>query len=69
MELANAPAALSDQPCPCKLPRQGDTANGELRASDVGPVLRRFLTRAESFFDGRLSLTLCDELIRGQVPK
>ena len=36
---------------------------------DVGPVLRRFLTRADDFFDGRLSLTLCDELVRGQVPE
>ena len=36
---------------------------------DVAPVLRRFFTRAESFFDDRLSLTLCDELVRSQVPK
>ncbi len=52
-----------------KLPRQGDTANGELRAFDVAPILRRFLTRADDYFDDRLSLTLCDELVRGQVPK
>lgn len=36
---------------------------------DVAPVLRRFLTRADDCFDDRLSLTLCDELVRGQVPK
>ncbi len=52
-----------------KLPRQGDTAKGELRPSDVGPILRRFLTRADDCFDDRLALTLCDELVRGQVPE
>jgi len=34
-----------------KLPCQGDTAKGELLASDVGPVLRQFLTRTNGFFD------------------
>ncbi len=53
----------------CKLPRQGDTAKGELRASDVGPVTRQSLTRTEGVFDDRLSLTLCDKLIRSQVPE
>jgi len=42
---------------------------GECLASDLSPVLRRFLTRADDFFDGRLSLTLCDELVRCQVPE
>ena len=36
---------------------------------DVGPVSRQLLTRAESFFDGLLSLTLADELAWSQVPK
>jgi len=34
-----------------KLPRQGDTAKGELLAVDVGPIPRRFLTRTNGFFD------------------
>ncbi len=51
-----------------KLPCQRDTATGELLASDVGPVPRQLLTRAEGFFDDRLPLTLADKLIRGQVP-
>ena len=37
-----------------------------LVSGDVGPVTRESLTRAEGFFDDRLSLTLCDELVRGQ---
>ena len=36
---------------------------------DVGPVLRRFLTRADDVFDDLLFLTLVEELIRGQVPE
>jgi hypothetical protein len=52
-----------------KLPRQGDTSKGELLASDVSPVTRQFLTRADDLFGGPDSLTLCDELIRGQVPE
>ena len=36
---------------------------------DVGPVLRRSLTRADDFFDDLLSLTLYEKLIRGQVPE
>jgi hypothetical protein len=38
-----------------------------VRVPDVGPVLRRFLTRAEGFFDDLIPLTLTDELARGQV--
>lgn len=38
-------------------------------ATDVGPILRRFLTRTDSFFGHVDGLTLCDKLIRGQVPK
>ena len=30
----------------------------------IGPVLRRFLPRADDFFEGRFSLTLCDKLAR-----
>ncbi len=52
-----------------KLPRQGDSGNGELRAADVGPVLRQLLPRADGFFGGLFNLTLCDKLIRGQVPE
>ena len=52
-----------------KLPRQGDTAKGELRASDVGPVTRQSLTRADDFFDVLFGLTLVEKLIRGQVPE
>lgn len=36
---------------------------------DVGPVTRQSLTRTEGFFDDLLLLTLCDKLIRGQVPE
>jgi hypothetical protein len=42
---------------------------GEVLASDVGPVLRRFLTRAGDFFGDLLFLTLVEKLIRGQVPE
>jgi hypothetical protein len=52
-----------------KLPRQGDSFNGELLASDVGPITRQFLTRADDFLGDLFSLTLCDKLIRGQVPE
>jgi hypothetical protein len=52
-----------------KLPRQGDSGKGELLTVDVGPILRQSLTRAEGFFDNLLSLTLCEKLIRGQVPE
>jgi hypothetical protein len=38
-------------------------------ALDVGPVLRRFLTTADDFFDDLLSLTSVEKLIRGQVPE
>ena len=34
---------------------------------DVGPVLGRFLTRADDFFGDLFSLTLHDELMRRQV--
>ncbi len=34
---------------------------------DVGPVLRRFLTRADDFFDDPFFLTLADELVRREV--
>ena len=37
--------------------------------TDVGPVLRQLLTRAENLFGGLFTLTLCDELVRGQVPE
>ncbi len=53
----------------CKLPCQRDTGNGEFLTSDVGPLSRQLLTRAEGFFGDRFILTLCDELIRGQVPE
>ena len=36
-----------------KLTEKVDSSNRERSGSDVGPVLRRFLTRAEYFFDGR----------------
>lgn len=36
---------------------------------DVGPILRQCLTRAESFFDTLAFLTLCEKLVRGQVPE
>ena len=52
-----------------KLPRQGDTAKGELLASDVGPVPRQCLTRIDDFFDSPDDLTLCKKLVGGQVPK
>ena len=51
-----------------KLPRQGDSGKGELLACDVGPVLRRFLTRTDSFFVHFDYLTLFGKLVRGQVP-
>jgi hypothetical protein len=34
---------------------------------DVGPILGRFLPRADDFFGDLFSLTLPDELIRRQV--
>ena len=34
---------------------------------DVGPVLRRFLTRADDFFVDLFSLTLSNQLLRRQV--
>ena len=37
--------------------------------ADVGPVLRRFLTRTDSFFGHIDYLTLRDKLVRGQVPE
>jgi hypothetical protein len=52
-----------------KLPRQGDTSKGELLAVDVGPIPRQLLTRTDDFFGDLFSLTLCDKLIRGQVPE
>ena len=36
---------------------------------DVGPVTRQSLTRADDLFGGPDSLTLCDGLIRDQVPE
>jgi hypothetical protein len=36
---------------------------------DVGLVLRQLLTRAEDLFGGLFNLTLCDKLVRGQVPE
>ncbi len=51
----------------CKLPCQRDTVREEFLTSDVGPVLRRFLTRADDFFDDPFFLTLADELARRQV--
>jgi hypothetical protein len=36
-------------------------------ASEVGPVLRQLLTKAEDLFGGLFNLTLCDKLIRRQV--
>ena len=44
-------------------------ANPPLFATDVGPLSRQFLTRAEGFFGDRFSLTLCNKLIRCQVPE
>ena len=40
-----------------------------IKVFDVGPVTRQSLTRTEGFFDDLLLLTLCDKLIRGQVPE
>jgi hypothetical protein len=40
-----------------KLPRQGDTSNGELPAVDVGPVPRRFLPRTD-VLSGGLMMTV-----------
>ena len=40
-----------------------------VQITDVGPVTRQSLTRTEGFFDDLLLLTLCDKLIRGQVPE
>ena len=37
--------------------------------ADVGPILRRFLTRAPDFFDGLEGLTLFKKLVRRQVPE
>jgi hypothetical protein len=37
--------------------------------TDVGPLSRQLLTRAEDFFDDLSSLTLVGKLIRGQVPE
>ena len=42
---------------------------GKVDTTDVGPVLRRFLTRADDVFGDLFNLTLCDKLIRGQVPE
>ena len=41
----------------------------EATPGDVGPVTRQSLTRADDLFGGPDPLTLCDELIRGQVPE
>ncbi len=56
-------------PSICKLPVDRDTQKENLQAGDVGLIPRQFLTRAEGFFGDRFSLTLCDKLIRGHVPK
>jgi len=53
----------------CKLPPFETVLKENILALDVGPVLRRFLTRAEYFCDGRYGLTLVNELRRGQVPE
>lgn len=50
-------------------PGNGTMATLRLPWSDVGPVVRRFLTRADDFFGDLLSLTLVEKLIRGQVPE
>ena len=52
-----------------KLPRQGHSGKGEFLVSEVDPVSRRFLTRADSFFGHFDYLTLCDKLVRCQVPE
>jgi hypothetical protein len=52
-----------------KLPSQGGSVKGALPASDVGPILRRFLTRAEDVFGDLLSLTLYDNSSRSLVHK
>ena len=64
-----APDSKHIPPSGRKLPRQGDSGKGEFLASDVGPILRQSLTRAEGFFNNLLSLTLFEKLIRGQVPE
>ena len=38
-------------------------------ALDVGPLTRQFLTGTDGFFDGPDDLTLCDKLVRRQVPE
>ena len=52
-----------------KLPEKVDSSDGELSGTDVGPVLRELLTRTDGFFGGPDHLTLCDELVRAQVPE
>jgi hypothetical protein len=47
----------------------GHSAMTAGEASAVGPVTRQSLTRADDFFGGPDSLTLCDKLVRGQVPE
>ena len=46
----------------------GDGSSLAWTTSDVGLVLRQLLTRTDSFFGGPHHLTLCDELVWGQVP-
>ncbi len=42
---------------------------GDNKPSDVGPVTRQSLTRADSFFGSRAGLTLFSKLTRSQVPE
>ena len=47
---------------------QSETVHKEnILADDVGPVLRRFFTRADDFFVDLFSLTLSNPLLRRQV--
>lgn len=52
-------------------PREGsrfaDTSKRRQIPGDLGPVLRRFLTRTDGFFGGLDHLTLSNKLIRRQV--
>lgn len=61
------PRLLGDGP---QASRTGDLNTLRIaRSSDVGPVPRQVLTRAEGLFGGLFSLTLGDELTRRQVPE
>ena len=51
------------------IPSRDTLSQSKLDPVDVGPLLRQFLTRADDFFGDLFRLTLCDKLIRRQVPE